>query len=590
MSQTPTFKDFRQVITDEENQIVFEKNVSVPMGDEFPVRCNVYRPIAPDDAKFPVLVTYGPYGKDIPYSDFLESSFKEVNPEHKSKYSAWETPEPTYWTKQGYAIVRADERGTGQSPGHLNIASAETSSCFAKLIEWVAVQPWSSGKIGLLGISYYATSQWGVAALRPRGLTAIIPWEGVSDHYREWSRHGGILSNTFYSLWWNRQVGPNQYGKPGRAAASWGEDTIDGDMTEDELKANRTQRQDETCRFSDQEYYAGRTVKLDNIEVPVLSVANLGGNLLHLRGNVEGYTWAGSKLKYLRFIVGRHDLPIYYHDEVEVQKSFLDAFLKGEDRIGWSVPGKLPPVSLILRKGDVGFNNPEGEQAFQRRDELAWPIPHTQYTRYHLNIDGALGTTRSGANGKKSYKALGTLENPSLVQFVTPPFEKETEITGHIVGHLNVSVTPDHPATENDIDLFLTIRHLNAQGNEVFYTGSMGDPVPLVKGWLRLSLRKVDESNAKHRPYLPHRNYFNSEAQPVDSDKVYSVDVELWPTSVILGKGGKLICEVSSGDTQGVGIFRHDSEVDRPHEKFAGMNHIHFGEQFENYITLPIIL
>ncbi|KAH8688909.1 X-Pro dipeptidyl-peptidase C-terminal non-catalytic domain-containing protein [Phaeosphaeriaceae sp. PMI808] len=565
MCQTPPFKDFRQVFTDEENQLVFEKNVSVPMGDEFPVRCNVYRPIAPGDARFPVLVTYGPYGKDIPYSDFLESSFKEVNPEHRSKYSAWETPEPTYWTKEGYAIVRADERGTGQSPGHLNIASAETSRCFAKLIEWVAVQPWSSGKIGLLGISYYATSQWGVAALRPKGLAAMIPWEGTSDHYREWSRHGGILSNTFYQLWWNRQIGPNQYGKPGRAAASWGEDTIDGDITEDELKANRTQRQDETSRFSNDEYYAGRTVKLDKIEVPVLSVANLGGNLLHLRGNVEGYTWAGSKLKYLRFIVGRHDLPIYYHDEVEVQKSFLDAFLKGEDKSGWSIPGKL------------------------RQDESAWPIPRTQYTRYHLNNDGTLGATRSGANGKKSYKALGSLEDSSLVQFETTPFEKETEITGHIVGHLNVSVTPDHPATENDIDVFLTIRHLNAQGNEVFYTGSMGDAVPVVKGWLRLSLRKVDESNAKHRPYLPHRNYSKGEVQAIESDKVYSVDVEFWPTSVVVGKGGKLICEISSGDTQGVGIFRHNSEVDRPQDKFAGMNHIHFGEQFENYITLPII-
>jgi putative CocE/NonD family hydrolase len=109
---------------------------------------------------------------------FHPQSFSELNPKHRSGHSAWETPDPAYWTSQGYAIVRADERGTGQSPGKLDTMSAGTSEAFFDVVEWAAAQPWSTGKVGLLGISYYAGSQWRVAARRPKGLAAIVPWEG----------------------------------------------------------------------------------------------------------------------------------------------------------------------------------------------------------------------------------------------------------------------------------------------------------------------------------------------------------------------------------------------------------------------------
>jgi predicted acyl esterase len=417
-----------------------------------------------------------------------------------------------------------------------------------------------------------------VAARRPKGLAAIVPWEGMSDYYRDRCRHGGILSNTFIGTWWNRQVLVNQYGRPNRSkiefppdgpGARGQEDTIEGDLSEEELVANRRDQtaDNEANRFRDDEYYASKEFKLEDIEVPLLSVANWGGILLHLRGNVEGYTWAGSQFKYLRFITGRHDLPFYYHDEVAIQNSFLDAFLKGEDRHGWSIPGKVAPVTLTLRKGDVGFNNAEAEKQYAKRDEEAWPIPRTQYTRFHLTSDLRLSPTPPREPPTRiSYKALGTMEKQQRVQFRTPAFENETEITGHVVAHLNVSMTPDEGAAasgDKDIDLFLTLRHLDAAGKEIFYTGTSGDPVPLCKGWLRVSLRKVNEESPKNRAYLPYREYFASDVQPVVADRVYGVDVEIWPTNVIVEKGGSLLFEVSSGDTQGCGIFQHKSEVDR---------------------------
>ncbi|EOO02924.1 putative x-pro dipeptidyl-peptidase (s15 family) protein [Phaeoacremonium minimum UCRPA7] len=575
--KTPPIKDIQSVTEDKESGLTFMKNVSIPLkASPLPIRANVYIPLSTDpSAKYPVLVTYGPYGKDIPYERFHKGSFDEVNPEHRSKYSAWETPDPVYWCREGYVIVRADERGLGQSPGLLDTMSRGTSECFFDVVEWAAEQPWSSGKVGLLGISYYGGSQWRVAARRPKGLAAIIPWEGMSDYYRDRCRHGGILSNKFIGFWWNRQVLVNQYGKAGRSklqfppdgpGARGQEDTIEGDLPDEVLVANRRDqtKDNEENRFRDDEYYASKEYRLEDIEVPLLSVANWGGILLHLRGNVEGYTHAGSKFKYLRFITGRHDLPFYYHEEVELQKSFLDAFLKGQDRVGWSVPGKVPPVTLTLRKGNVGFNDSEKEKAFPKRDESAWPLPNTQYTQFHLHPDQKLTTSKPSKESKTiSYKALGTLDSPQAVQFTTAPFEEDTEITGHPLAHLNVSVTPEHSEGESDIDLFLSLRHIDPAGKEVFYTGTAGDPVPLCKGWLRASMRKVHDQNPKHRPWLPHREYLSTDVLPVKAGEIYPVDVEIWPTNVVVERGGKLILEVASGDTQGSGVFQHNSEVDR---------------------------
>ncbi|KAF2152844.1 alpha/beta-hydrolase [Myriangium duriaei CBS 260.36] len=570
---------------------VFEQNATVQLtNSEGLVRVNVYRPKG--EGKHPVLVTYGPYGKDIPYSEFHAKSFSEVNPEHKSQHSAWETPDPAFWTRHGYAVVRADERGLGQSPGLLDTMSRGTSECFFDVVEWAADQSWSTGKVGLLGISYYAGSQWRVAARNPRGLSAIVPWEGMSDYYRDRCRHGGILSNSFIRFWWNRQVITNQYGRPGRKASNWGPDTLEGDLSNDELAYNRNDQNDDNKanHFRDDAYYASKEYDMGDIKVPLLSVANWGGILLHLRGNVEGWVHAGSEFKYLRFITGRHDLPFYYGEEVEIQKSFLDAFLKGDDREGWSKKGELPLVDLVIRKGDVGFNDARAEQQYPRRTENEWPIARTRWTKYFLTPDKTLSTTIPEETAKLGYRALGTLENPSLMQFQTAPFEEETEITGHVVAHLNVSVTPDTTGpTPTEIDLFLTLRHISPEGKEVFYTGTAGDPVPLAKGWLRVSLRKVNKEHAKHRDYLPHRDYFSTDVQPIIPGDVYAVDVEIWPTNVVVEKGGRIIFEIASGDTQGSGIFLHNDPEDRSQAKLQGTNFVHFSEKFVNFVTLPII-
>jgi putative CocE/NonD family hydrolase len=100
----------------------------------------------------------------------------------------------------------------------MDLFSPRETRDYYTCIEWAGTQPWSNGKVGLAGISYYAINQWQVAALRPPHLAAICPWEGAADHYRDWSYHGGIR-NTFTARWYPAQVRRVQHGYGTRGAA-----------------------------------------------------------------------------------------------------------------------------------------------------------------------------------------------------------------------------------------------------------------------------------------------------------------------------------------------------------------------------------
>ena len=120
----------------------------------------------------------------------------------------------------------------------------------------------------------------------------------MSDLYRDRVRHGGILSDTFIgksfaktnirrlahfisAFWWNRQVVSNQYGLPGRAARQWGPDTLEGNLSSEELVANREDQTIDTARYKyrDDEYYKTKDFALEDIDVPLLSVANWVGGI-----------------------------------------------------------------------------------------------------------------------------------------------------------------------------------------------------------------------------------------------------------------------------------------------------------------------
>ena len=269
-----------------------------------------------------------------------------------------------------------DSRGAGRSPGYLDIFSPRETQDYYHAIEWAGTRPWSNGKVGLNGISYYAINQWAVASLQPPHLAAMVPWEGAADSYRDWSRHGGILSNAFMEVWYPRQVQAVQHGNPAAPRDPWLDQSAAGPTTlsKEELAANRADAlANARAREMDDDWYRSRSPDWSKVTVPFLSAANWAGFGLHPRGNFEAFTQAASTQKWLEGHPGRHEEWFYLRYGMDLQKRFFDHFLKGEAN-GWD---KEPRVWLNLRRP---FSSD-----WELRKENDWPLAGTKWTKLFLD-------------------------------------------------------------------------------------------------------------------------------------------------------------------------------------------------------------
>jgi uncharacterized protein len=558
----------------------------ITMEDGLVLRADVFRPAG--EGKYPVILSYGPYAKGLSFQEGYKGNWArlikaapEVLRGSSNKYQNWELVDPEKWVPDGYACMRIDSRGAGRSPGHLDVWSPRETQDLYQCIEWAGTQRWSSGKVGINGISYYAMNQWQVAALKPPHLAALCIWEGASDYYRELCRHGGILCD-FLSSWYPRQVASVQHGVGSRGAKSAvTSELVAGPPTLSaaELEKNRADVPGEARqrRLLD-DYYAARTAEFEKIEAPLLSAANWGGMGLHPRGNFEGFLRAGSKQKWLEVHGDTHFTHFYSSYGETLQKRFFGHFLKGEDT-GWD---RQPRVSLNVRH--------PGER-FVLRAEREWPLARTQWTKYFLNPHGlALETDAPAGAAALSYDTMG-----DGITFRTPPLTRDIEITGPVAAKLWVS------SETTDADLFLVLRVFDPAGNEVVFVGSNDPRVPVGLGWLRASHRKLDPRRSlPYRPWHPH-----DEQWPLTPGEPVELDVEIWPSSIVVPSGYHIALTVRGRDYEydgtdaglanapypmkGVGPFTHADPDDRPADIFACRNTLHFGADKAPYLLLPVI-
>ncbi|NCV52775.1 MAG: CocE/NonD family hydrolase, partial [Gammaproteobacteria bacterium] len=138
--------------------VIFEQDVEIVTRDGTTLRADIYRPDA--TGEFPVLMSLSAYQK----------SLDRVLP-HEPPFTHVERPEPDWWTARGYVLVFVDTRGTGTSDGQSDIWSMQEAYDYYDAIEWGGAQAWSNGRVGLIGVSYYAITQWNVASLQPPSLT-----------------------------------------------------------------------------------------------------------------------------------------------------------------------------------------------------------------------------------------------------------------------------------------------------------------------------------------------------------------------------------------------------------------------------------
>ena len=562
-------------------------DVPITMDDGVVLRADVYRPN--QVGRYPVIMTYGPYAKWLQFEQLYKTCWDGMVEQHPellagstNKYQAWEVVDPERWVPDGYICIRVDSRGCGRSPGFVELWSPREAKDFAICIDWAGDQPWSNGKVGLNGISYYAMNQWQVACLQPRHLAAICVWEGAADFYRDVSHHGGILT-TFLANWYEMQVRSVQNGLGTRGYRS----RITGDLvsgpstlTDEELAANRFDFGAEALAHSlDDEFWKSRSPDWTKVTTPLLSAANWGGQGLHTRGNFEGFTQSASKRKWLEVHGDSHWTPFYIESGVSLQKRFFDYFLKGVDS-GWS---KQPSIQLQIR---------HPAERFVLRAENEWPLARTKWTKLYLDArDQSLTSSPVGASGAVRYRGLG-----DGVTFVLPPFSAETEITGPIAAKLFVS------SSTSDADLFLIVRLFDANMKEVVFQGALDPHTPIAQGWLRASHRKLDPLRSlPYRPYHPH-----DERQALTPGRVYELDIEIWPTCIVAPSGYRLALTVRGRDYvypggtarklsnmksefSGVGPFTHNEARDRPPELFAGDITIHTGGSQSSWLMVPVI-
>lgn len=507
--------------TDQQPQgaIRVERDVHVPTRDGSPIVVDIFRPVG--DEPVPVIASISPYGKDIHWPERFPLYDRVEHGEHM----VWETPDPGWWVPRGYALVRADTRGTGKSPGVMDLYGPKDAEDFYDVIEWAAAQPWSTGRVASSGISWLAMMGWRVAALAPPHLAAVIAWEGLTDFYREAARQGGIYANGFVEFWWKLQIEPQRNG-PGY---DWREQLPEHPLLD--------------------EFHELRNTDLERITVPLLSAGNWGALHLHLRGNIEGYLRAASEHKWLVVHTGTHIDPYYSDWGRELQLRFLDRFLKGhEDRMD-----EVAPVRLAIRHG----------RDFTWRDAACWPLPETRWRELYLGAT-ALGWERP---------LPGAVRYPA--SFDTAAVDEPLELTGPVALRLWIS------ADVQDVDVMARLQHLDAAGEPIPAVGPQGGPMPMAIGWLRASHRELDpERSEPYRPWHPHRSL-----QTLKPGEPTLLEIEIWPTSITLAPGERLRLELVCDDDD-LAPLVHNHPGDR---RSADRTTIHFGGAHASHLLVPVI-
>lgn len=506
------------------------RDVPVPLRDGTIIYIDLFLPETPNDA--PALIGWSPYGKHGLKSLAMMPG-ADVDPAWVSPHVIWEGPDPAYWCARGYAVVSPDPRGAWGSQGTLTFQSRSEAEDGCDVVGWIAQQDWNNGKVGMLGVSYLAISQWMIAARRPPALAAICPWEGLSDPYNEVYFHGGIPEHGFMQ-WWQPKS---------RFSLSPAEDILEMAQRHPMLDA----------------YWQSKSIELERIEAPAYVVASWADHGMHTRGTLEGFRRIGSQQKWLE-VHGQKKWRHFYHPEsVARQTAFFDHFLRGENAgiEAW------PKIRMEIR---------ENNAVSSHRTARDWPDPEAKAERLYLNCATLTLTPEPPAAGEIA--AYNSEDGSALkFDFVAP---EDIEIVGGSGLHMWIAAD-----NHNEADVFVALQKLDAEGQEVglrYY--STFDDGPTALGWLRASHRQLTETATELAPKHSH-----AQREPLIPGDFVKIDVEIWPTGTLIRKGEALRLVICGRD-----IYRFDTGA--PEMRHAadnrGVNRIASGPERRSYLTLPI--
>ena len=534
---------FRSIPTD----IVFEKDVPVTLRDGVTIYVDVFRPVGSE--KVPVIIAWSPYGKSEGTAPSVTGIFGLIGLDNAvvSGLAKFEGPDPAYWCAQGYAICNPDARGVAGSGGDSVVWDRQEGQDCHDLIEWLAEQDWCTGKVAMSGTSYLAVSQWFTAAEQPPHLTAINPWEGVSDVYRDLVMRGGMPDLGFADMLQHKYAGKNRR-----------EDVI--------AEAQRYPLMNDL--------WSDKIPRLDRITVPAYVVASYS-HTLHTAGTFRAWRRIASDQKWLR-IHNSLEWPDYYDEaNVEDLRRFFDHYLKGEDN-GWEKTPRVRYSLLDLEGGDR-----TGLPADQ------FPPDGVTDTKYYL--DGSTRTLSPDA-APAATAAYDAARMPGQVSF-TARFGQETTLVGYLKAHLWVE-TPG----ADDADLFVLVQKLTANGTPLqqFNTPNQGAMIQDVTersgsvlrykgspGRLRVSMRHLDENTSTDA--VPEHTF--DRVEKLKPEQIVDVEIDLFPIGLVFHPGEQLRLVISAKNPLG-GIFPGNSFYDgRPDGRVT----VHTGGSMASYLNLPVM-
>ena len=236
--------------------------------------------------------------------------------------TSWESSDPGFWVPAGYTLINVNMPGFSNSGGPASIISRHQGQCYREAVVWAGQQAWSSGNVGLCGVSFLCISQY-LAASTPDGETApealkcIIPWEGVSDLYHDLACRGGVSDTGFLNFWWHTEV----------------KEPLNNTL-EDYLETEEAIPPEVLSKhpFYD-DYWKAKAPQLENIQVPMLLCASFSDHELHTFGSFRAYEKARSENKWLYTHRSGKWTEFYKPETLALQKDFMDHFLKGLKRV-----------------------------------------------------------------------------------------------------------------------------------------------------------------------------------------------------------------------------------------------------------------
>lgn len=246
---------------------------------------------------------------------------------------------------------------------------------------------------------------------------------------------------------------------------------------------------------------------------------------------------------------------------------FLGHHLKGHQ-------SSLEKVGIQMR---LGWKN------WYWRKERNWPVPGTEYTKWHLASNGSLARAPPRTPEQQiSYPSTVPATGKSGVSFYSGELAHDIELAGHFATVLTVSTSA------TDADVVATLWSVDENGKVVSY-GSSDQVEPIVKGFLRASHRKLDP--AKTLPERPWHTHTKQDNQPLRRHEVVELQIEMFPAAARVRRGWKLRLDITPSEKQPDinGYEPKDMREWYGESQGSGFDTLHIGSERRNYIMCPVV-